>query len=247
MAKIEQLVSIIIPFYGKWELVHNRLLELYKIIPKGQIEIILVNNASPDTSYEGGIGWWQKLDFHLIRYKQNKQRLGFGGSMNAGAKLAKGDIIVFHSNDVKILGNFVPDIFVANENYSGKVLIGEEIIYWDSGWNTFIVNSQKVTVPYVNGWFIACSKELWNEIDGFDPIYGKFDYEDIDLSTQVLEKGYNLYGMYSKKLQHIGAQTISSLNVDRMSMTEKNKQIYINKWSNRLPEIINKSEMSDDD
>jgi GT2 family glycosyltransferase len=233
------MISIVLPFYNKWELMHNRLFEFYKTIPKGDIEIIIINDASNDTSYESGLAWWQKLNFHPIRYRRNKENLGFGGSMNAGAKMAKGDIIVFHSNDVKVLGNFIPDVISANEKYKSKVLIGEEIIYWDSGWNTFVVDGQKVIVPYVNGWFLACSKEMWNELDGFDPIYGRFDYEDIDLSTQVLEKVYNLYGMYSKKIQHLGGATISSLNVNRMSMTERNKQIYIDKWIKKLPNIIN--------
>jgi GT2 family glycosyltransferase len=233
------MVSIIIPYYNHWDLVHARLHELYKFVPNIDVEIILVNDCSTETADEGGVAWWQThVKHHTIRYKKNAANLGFGGSMNVGAKIAKGDVLVFLSNDVEVKGNFIPEVLFATEINQGKVFIGNEIIRFDSGWNTFEIDGKKYTVPYANGWFLACTNTVWNELGGFDLRYGKFDYEDVDISTKALELGYNLVGIYSEYLRHFGGVTIQSLNVDRQAHTQGNKIIYMKKWLKKLPDIL---------
>ena len=98
------LVSIIIPFLNKWNLTHELLYSLYKYAPDN-CEIVLVNDASTEEDCEAGVSWWQKsegLARHKIRYRKNEKNLGFGGSHNAGARISKGDILIFLSNDVKM-------------------------------------------------------------------------------------------------------------------------------------------------
>ncbi|MHC4913451.1 MAG: glycosyltransferase family 2 protein, partial [Planctomycetota bacterium] len=128
------MISIIIPFLNNWQLTHQRLMDCHKFLPD-DAEIILVNDASTDADCDSGVAFWQKAkNRQKIRYVKNKENLGFGGSMNRGAKFAKGEILVFLSNDVIITGNFVEQI--KNEiNADEDILIGGRVLYWDTGWN----------------------------------------------------------------------------------------------------------------
>lgn len=229
-------VSIIIPFFNRWDLVHQRLSELYKFAPDG-CEVILVNDDSTELDYFGGTNWWNTVEKNFkIVFTTNEKNLGFGGSMNVGATEALGDILVFLSNDVRISGDFISEIVSLidkNPNY----FIGGEVIYWDGGWNSFIFGGKKTIVPYANGWLMACTRECWDKLGGFDPIYGRFDYEDVDISTSALLAGYDIISLGSGyvKHEHQGS-TVSTLGVDRLAHTKQNREVYIGKWEKRLIE-----------
>lgn len=230
------MISIIIPFYNRWDLTHSRLMEMHKFAPD-DCEIILINDASTDRDCEGGVAFWQKgATRQKIRYYKNKENLGFGGSMNKGAELAKGDILIFYSNDVIATNNWISAVLhKLDENPT--TLIGGRIIYWPGGWNEFEHKGKKFVVPYCEGWLLACTKEVWDNLGGFDPRYGKYAVEDIDLSTKAISLGYELHGLDSPHLQHIGGAT-AKYDEHRMEYTIKNKEKYIEKWRNHFDELF---------
>jgi GT2 family glycosyltransferase len=201
------------------------------------VDIVLVNDASTQEDCEKGVAWWQSIRPN-IKYYKNLENIGFGGSMNIGAKIAMhhgAEALIFLSNDVIIIGDFLSQI---EKKLSNDVLIGGELIYWDSGWNTFEYEGKKYILPYANGWLVACTTEVWRKIGGFDPIYGFYDYEDIDLSTKATLLGYNIVALNNPNLKHIGGATIAKVNPDRAKNTEENRQKYLNKWQPYFKEII---------
>lgn len=230
------MISIILPFFNHWDLTHARLMELHKFAPD-DCEIILVNDASTDTDCEPGVAFWQKgASRHKILYRKNKENLGFGGSMNAGAEIATGDILVFLSNDVISTNNFISEIkgrIAQNENS----LVGGRIVYWPGGWNEFEHKGKKFTVPYCEGWLLACTRKVWDNLGGFDPRYGRYAVEDIDLSTTAISLGYELVGLNSSHLTHIGGAT-AKYDENRMEYTTRNKEKYIKKWRGRFEELF---------
>ena len=197
---------------------------MHKHLPD-DIEIILINDASTEMDCDGGVAWWQKFPLRQkLRYLKNDKNLGFGGSMNRGAKVAKGEILIFLSNDVVISGNFVDRIKNEIEN-DADILIGGRSIYWDTGWNQF----NNTIFPYCEGWLLACTREVWDNLGGFDPIYGISDYEDVDLSTTAIQKGYRLVGLDSPFLKHLAGQT-AKYNEERLARTNRNKEKFYAKW-----------------
>ena len=232
-------VSIILPYYGHWQLTHARMMELFKYAPL-DTEIVMVNDASIDSDCRTGAGWWQqRAGRHEIKYVENKTNLGFGGSHNVGASVSSGDIICFLSNDVVIRTNFI-DSMVDSLMETPYALLGGDIVYWKSGWNNFILDGKEFIIPYCNGWLLACTREVWDNLGGFDvETFEKFDMEDIDLSMNALAHGYNLLSLNLPKhqLHHISGVTIKSLNIDRMAKTTINKDRFFNKWKDKFYEV----------
>ena len=219
------------PFFNNWSLTHQRMMELYNKVQYEPCEIILVNDASTDREIDDGVGFWQKFSNskHLIRYVKNEVNQGFGYSMNRGASIANGEVIVLLSNDVQIFDDFVLEItelLSENSNY----FIGGEVLYHDTGWNRI----GDTIVPYANGWLLACMKSTWVDIGGFDLMYEKFDYEDLDVSATAVSKGYILKALTKSKLTHTGGATIYPLYPDRQEYTKRNRQKFIEKWSGRI-------------
>lgn len=118
-------------------------------------------------------------------------------------------------------------------------MIGGELVNYNAGWNEHNIDGQKFFLPWLNGWFLACTDVIWQSLGGFDPIYGKTDFEDVDLSTTAIDLGYNLVALNSDKLHHLGAQSFG-YTPERMKHTEHNREVYIKKWRNKLVELHQK-------
>ena len=227
-------VSVIIPFFNNWHLTHQRMSELYSEIST-PLEIILVDDCSTDESIPGKMGWWRTQSKHRVKCIKTPKNLGFGGAMNHGARrgVATEEVLVFLSNDVKIAGDFVPLILQKlrdNEN----ILIGDTFRNYDTGWNVMNINGKPKMFPYLEGYFLSCTKEMWIELGGFDPIFAPYDVEDIDLSTTALHKGYGLVPLNFRRLQHASGQTIRRINPDREAITKRNLKRFVKKWSEIL-------------
>lgn len=232
----EHLNSIIIPYYGNWHLTHQRLIEIDKFCPSN-IEVVLVNDASPELECRTSAAWWQKqAKLFTVKYVENEKNLGFGGSNNRGAKVAEGDILIFLSNDVVISGKFVEQVEQIIDSHNGEVFIGNEVLYFDTGWNTIEINEKPSIVSYPIGYFLACTKAMWKRIGGFDLIYGLADYEDVDLGAWCIYNDVPMVALNNRHLHHIGEQTVRKVRPNREEFTKKNGELFRKKWAEKLKE-----------
>ena len=218
-------ISVILLAYNHWELTHARLWEIYRHLPVD--EVILVDDNSDEADFISGVSWWMedvkgKLP---LRYIRNKKNMPFGYSMNKGCAAATGDVYVLLCNDVKVQGNFIPDIVTALAANS-NILIGNRLLDRDTGWNTF----DGVVYPYLEGYMLASTKEVWAELGGFDyKVFFPYDFEDVDLSTNARSLGIELFSLNTSKINHLGAGTIG-YNPAREAITLRNKEKFREKW-----------------
>lgn len=225
--------SVIIPYFNRWDLTHARMAELYKFLPDN-CEIILVDDCSTEDEAAKGVAWWQKNpQRHHVRYYRNKENIGFGGSCNNGARLANGRVLIFLSNDVVVYENVFSDI-ITMIGFDDTMLLAGRVVDFPGGWNEFDVAGKHIVIPYAEGWLIGCTKKAWKTLGGFDLRYGKYDYEDVDLSTTAIEKKFSIVGLNSNKVHHLVGRTIASLGVDRMAVTVNNREVYLQKWQDKL-------------
>ena len=240
------MISVVMPFFNRYDLLHQRLNDLFCFLPQSA-EIVVVNDASTETDSKRILKWWSDEVFpnynRVLRYVKNPENLGFGRSMNTGVAHARGEIIVLLSTDVIIRGNFTNQIEQLIR-LDPKILIGGRVIYFDTGWNTFNFDGKPTTIPYCEGWLLACTKDAWKDIGGFDDRYAPYDYEDIDISLTATTKGYKLVGLNNSQLEHLSGQTIMTVNPDRMVVTERNRIRFYDKWKEEVSHIFETLEIA---
>jgi GT2 family glycosyltransferase len=191
------------------------MMELYSLV-ETPLEIILVDDCSTDENIAGAMGFWTNQSKHSVIPIKTPKNLGFGGAMNHGAKRATEDVYVFLSNDVQLLYDFVPDV-LEKISENKKCLVGNELYNYDTGWNVLRIHGKPMMFMYLAGYFLACT-----------------NYEDVDLSTTAIMKGYKLVPLNSKRLLHASGQTVRRVRPDRESITYRNQQRFIGKWSKIL-------------
>lgn len=222
--------SVIIPAHNKWNLVEQRLLELVRFEPPLH-EIVIVDDASPENFSR--LAWWYSTFADRgvrLEYTKNDVNQGFGYSMNKGAEWSTGDVLVFLSNDVIVGNDFRPEItsklrLRLSPEGVPMTLFGGEYLTHDTGWNTI----EGTIIPYLNGWFLACHRDTWKILGGFDPRYGLSDYEDIDLGITAYVNNIMLIPLREANLHHLGGQSFG-YNPTREARTKANREKFTEKW-----------------
>ncbi|MEI7751931.1 MAG: glycosyltransferase [Candidatus Omnitrophota bacterium] len=183
------------------------------------LEIILVDDHSEDNLKDVIGPYLEKHD--KIKYIRNEMRLGAGLSRNAGARIAKGDILVFLDADIiippdtgkKITECFFedkiqpqPDATVAHRAKEGlrKEFVSEYKNYWTSynfsklkGWTSFLSSA-----------FVAIKKDVFWAVNGFRGIPCA---EDNDLGYRLAMNHYKIYFLNELAVSHNKKFSVFSL------------------------------------
>ena len=169
-------VSVVITAYNEADVLgkaaESMLAQTYK-----DFELIFVDNGSTDDTYKE-IQKWTKKDKRVraVRLKENMQP---GGGRNAGAKAAKGDILVFVDADMvfdkdylKILTKPILDGKTIGTTHTKELVANPENI-WARSWCLNRIPDDLEEKG--SGVFRAVLKKNFLEAGGFDPKKGYFD------------------------------------------------------------------------
>lgn len=189
------LISVIIPSYNSEKTIQKTVLAIKNQqgldIPP---EIIVVDDGSKDKS----LNLLNKIDGIRVITQNNS---GPATARNKGAKIAKGDILVFTDSDTvphydwlkKLVEPFYSTTNIVAttgtysiENKESKLaqLIQSEIEYKHSNYKDF--------VAFGGSYNFAIKKDLFEEIGGFNEEYRYASGEDVDICYKILNKGYKI-------------------------------------------------------
>lgn len=205
-------VSIIICAYGKRGYSERCLASLERALGDrlgGSWELVLVDNASPDTTAELFSEWSDRAK--IVSLATNHH---FAGGNNAGAGIASGDVLIFLNNDTEVPAGAL-EALVEEAGRPGVGLVGTRLLYPDGrlqhggfGWRP----AQHTLLPFhlfhfedgelaaasatydigaVTGACMAVRANVFHAVDGFDEGYVN-GWEDIDLCLKVRIAGWRV-------------------------------------------------------
>jgi len=245
-------VSIIIPVFNNWNLTKACLNDLSKL--PDDHEIILVDNGSTDeTKNILNLSKNQlPVNFVLIR---NEDNLGFAKSSNQGAKIAKGEYLIFLNNDIRVkkdLSNWTnlltkvaendclvsPTVGLLNASFNfineNNIRESDDIINNVDEFKYY--NRYPNSIIYLSGWCLCAKKEIFNKliINDYDgPFTEEFFtyFEDTDLSIRAKKLNIKKAQVYIP-LVHFGRMTSTKVGLQSLYRVAREK--FINKWKNQL-------------
>jgi GT2 family glycosyltransferase len=242
--------SIVVPVYN--HLAHT-LACLRSIANSGDatpFEVIVVDDASSDATAQRLAG------IAGLRYLRNPRNLGFIGSCNAGAAMARGDTIVFLNNDTTVKAGWLDALLRTFEEYPEAGLVGAKLVYPDgrlqeaggivfddaSGWNYGRFDEPEDPrynhvrdVDYCSGAAIALPTALFRQLGGFDTRYAPAYYEDTDLAMQVRAAGMRvLYQPASLVVHFEGVSSGTDINAGVKAHQAINQRTFFARWRHEL-------------
>jgi len=184
----QPLVTIVIINYNgrKWL---NLCLTSIKNLRYRPHEVILVDNASSDTSVQ-----YAAKHFPWIRIVKNTKNFGYAEGCNIGARCARGEIIAFLNQDIKVdpywLSHLVSTLKQGNVGACcGKLFDyeGERILFPMESDLPYPSECQEIRMVY--GAAFATRKDVIEKIGLFDPKFFMY-YEEIDWSWRLRLANY---------------------------------------------------------
>ncbi len=238
------LLSILTLNYKKSELTLRLLESINKFFPRelaeNKIEVIIVDNKSPDDSV--------KIIQHAIaknRYKNitlypNKENAGFGKGNNYGSSKAKGKYLLFLNNDTVVKDRGILKMAEYLEenrkiailggqlrNFDGSLQASAGKFYTPLNLTLLLLGAQKIglldkspkkisPVQWVKGAIFMIRKEIFDKLGGFDPKIFMYT-EDMELCYRAFLAGHKIYFYPNVQVFHIDQgssnKTFAILNV----------------------------------
>jgi len=211
------MISVIIPVYKNTKLFLDNLKKNLKFLD--DCEILIVND-DPEKSIKKEIKSFKENNIFLI---ENRKNLGFGQSVNIGAKYAKGDYLFLLNTDVILNNkNYLHALKYFNENPNlfavsfaqvekDNQIVGKNILYFKDG----LFCHQKANNlnfgfnAWVEGGACLIDKKKFNYLGGFDNLYSPFYCEDVDLSYRAWKAGFKILFDPKILVEHHHETTIS--------------------------------------
>lgn len=246
-------LSVIIVNYNVTQLLRNCLLSLQKYIKDVNYEVIVIDNASTDTS-------WKDLipEFPNIHFISSDINGGFSKANNKAIKTAKGEYVLLLNPDTELEGFYIKELLdfsdskvkfgclgVKMHDAEGNFLpeskrsVPDMFNSFEKLFTNLKKNSSKsyyrndigedaiAEVEVITGAFLLIKRAVYEEIGGLDESYFMYG-EDIDLCYTLLRKGYeNYYYGKASLLHHKGESTVKD-------------EVYLNRFYGAMQIFIDK-------
>ena len=238
-----KFTSIILLTYNQLDCTKLCIESIRKFTPKGQYEIIVVDNNSTD----GTIEYLKSQEDLIVIY--NNYNAGFPKGCNQGIKIAKGDSILLLNNDTIVTPNWL--------NNLDKVLYSSDDIGVVGPISNSCSNGQAINVIYQNidemidfanllnmqdstdkcdlkqylvGYCYLVKKSVIDKVGLLDERFTPGNFEDNDLSLRILLEGYKLLLCKNVFIHHFGSTSFRSDVQNYINVYYSNKSKFDNKW-----------------
>ena len=244
------LASIVIPVHGAFAHTLDCLRAIASHPPSAAIEVIVVDDASPDDSLS------QLSQIEGLRLHARAINGGFIAACNDGAAMARGEYVIFLNNDTVPQPGWLGALLRTFSEYADVGLVGAKLVYPDgrlqeaggvvfadgSAWN-YGRNEDPADcrfdyvrdADYLSGAAIAIAREVFQQLGGFDVRYAPAYYEDTDLAFAVRAAGLRvMYQPCAVVVHDEGTTAGTDPSSGAKSAQVRNQHVFAAKWGDAL-------------
>ena len=241
------VVSVIVPTFGKIGYTLRCLASMARNLPNAAIEIIVVDDASPDPEAV------RLARVRGIRLVVNQANLGFLRSCNAAARLARGEFVFFLNNDTQVLPDWLDPMVALMRARPEAGAVGCKLLFpdgslqeagaivWDNATGLTYGRGDDPDRPrynyvrevdYVSGAALLVRAALFARLGGFDEMFSPAYCEDSDLAFRIRQAGQKILYQPRSRIVHFESVTNGTdLTQGIKRFNEVNQPKLLARWS----------------
>lgn len=243
-------VTVVIPVYGELTRTLACLRAIAAHPPRVRIEIVVVDDASPDATPDVLPG------ISGLRVHTMSRNTGFIGACNAGAALATGRYLLFLNNDTVPQPGWLDALHATFLQHREVGIVGAQLLYPDgrlqeSG--AMLLGDGRAEsrgrfddpehpslrwcadVDYVSGAALMLPTALFRQLEGFDARYSPAYYEDTDLAFRVRALGLRVLVQPDARVVHVeGASAGTDPTRGMKAAQVRNRDVFAERWRDVL-------------
>jgi len=253
------LVSIIIPFKDKPELLDSCLNSILNRTSYANIEIIGVSNNSEQALTAQRMAHFSQVDSR-IRFIEHNVPFNFSDICNHGVSQAAGDYVVLLNNDIEIITPNWIECMLEHAQRPEIGAVGCKLLFPDgriqhagvvagmvgaAGHPHKFFSEQHIgyngrlhmvsNVSAVTGAMLMISKEKFNQVGGLDAQNLAVAYNDIDLCLKLIDNGYlNVFTPHARATHHESISRGYEDTDEKMQRLLKEQSHFLTTWANFL-------------
>lgn len=242
-----RFTSIILLTYNQLDYTKLCIESIRKFTPKGQYEIIVVDNNSNDGTVE-----YLKAQEDL-RVIYNDYNAGFPKGCNQGIEISKGESILLLNNDTIVTPNWLNNLDsvlyssddigvvgpISNSCSNGQAINViynniDEMIDFANLISSHYSNYEHELKQYLVGYCYLVKKSVIDKVGLLDERFSPGNFEDNDLSLRILLEGYKLLLCKHVFIHHFGSTSFRSNMQSYINVLNSNKNKFDDKWGKEV-------------
>ena len=253
--KNKPLVSIIIPFKDKPELLDSCLNSILNLSSYQNFEVIGISNNSEEPVTFSRMQAFSEAD-PRVRFVQHNIPFNFSAVCNFGVEQAKGDYILLLNNDIEILKVDWIERLLEHAQRPEIGAVGGKLLYPDGRIqhagivigmvgaaghpHKFFPNDHigyhgrlhmVHNVSAVTGAMLMVSKAKYEEVKGLDEDNLAVAYNDVDFCLKLLDKGYyNVFTPFAEATHHESISRGYEDTDEKLQRLLKEQSHFLERW-----------------
>lgn len=231
----DKTIDVVIPVYNAPDLTRRCIDSIVTHLNRSIRRIIIQNDASDSETRE----MLDSLPYDCVDVYHAKKNQGFGLSVNEAVNRSNAFYVFILNSDTEINQDFLPllcSTFDVDPKLAAIVPAGNSYAKYDL---TRYMLREGGYIPnyYLRGHAILIRRDVFQEIGGFDPAFGRGYYEDIDLGRRLDLQGWH-FGIHPGA--HIYHKKKGSFGNGRKQkqLAQRNRAFYLRRYPEAQQNIL---------
>lgn len=228
-------IDVVIPVYNAPELTLRCINSVVTCLGDTIGRVYIQDDASGDNTHR----MLDQLPYHNMHVHHAEENQGFGPSVNAAIKRSNASCVLVLNSDTVVNENFLPMLcasLAADPLLAVVIPGGNDYARHD------LEQYQRAPGGYIEthrlqGHAFLIRRDVFEEVGGFDPAFGRGYYEDVDLGRRLNHRGWRLGVHPDASIQHKGGGSFGRGRSFR-ELVRRNRSLYFSRYPDACRNVL---------
>ena len=228
-------IDVIIPVYNA-PVLTQRCIDSVVTYLNQSIQHIYIQNDASNAETRKMLEHQSHPKLHIHHAKKNQ---GFGTSVNVAIARSDADFVLVLNSDTDVDDDFLPLLCAAFAADPKLAVISPALHrYAKYDFSRYIRRpGGHIPAYHFQGHAFLIRRSIFKEIRGFDPMFGRGYFEDIDLGRRLIQQGWHIGLHPDARIRHMGGGSFGRGHAYRKLM-QRNRSIYFARYPEARTNVL---------